>query len=129
MPAFAFYASSEDDQARLRSESHRCVALLRGCQPLAEKLATTGGIAAPLNEEDERVLQGFHLVQQAFGGLQDRGAFEQVCRQAGLGQREMGVLAGRVHMLYQEREPVLYEAETYVIIYQWQMNKGQRQNE
>src|SRR5579859_5877989 len=32
MPAFAFYASSEEEQAHLRRESQRCVELLRGCQ-------------------------------------------------------------------------------------------------
>jgi hypothetical protein len=98
------------------------VELLRGCQLLAEKLAATGGLSAPLDGGDEHVLQGFHLVQQAFAGSGDTGAFEQVCRQA-------GVLAGRVQTLSQEREPVLYEAEAYVIISQWHENKERGQEE
>jgi hypothetical protein len=127
MPTFALYASSEEEQAHLRCESQRCVELLRGCQPLAEKLAATGGLSAPLDGGDERVLQDFHLVQQAFAGSGDKGDFERLCRQAGLRERMTGVLAGRVQTLYQEREPVLYEAEAYAIIYQWHLNKQQRQ--
>ncbi|HEY6410691.1 MAG TPA: hypothetical protein VIY29_24830 [Ktedonobacteraceae bacterium] len=61
MATFAFYAMSEEDQAALRENPRRCVALLRPCKPFADKLAATGGIYAPLSVDDERLLQGFNL--------------------------------------------------------------------
>jgi len=84
MAAFEFYALSEGDQAALRENSRRCVALLRPCKPLADKLAREGGIYAPLNVDDERLLQAFHLVQQSHEGYQYEGAFDQICQRARL---------------------------------------------
>ena len=65
MAAFAFYAMSEEDQAALWENSRRCVSLLRPCKPLADRLAVTGGIYAPLSVDNERLLQGFHLIAQS----------------------------------------------------------------
>src|SRR6266704_1049697 len=77
MATFEFCAMSEQDQAALRDNPRRCVALLRPCKPLADKLAGTGGIYAPLSVDDERLLQAFHLVQQSHEGYQYEGAFDQ----------------------------------------------------
>lgn len=123
MAAFEFYAMSKEDQAALRENQRRCVALLRPCKPLADKLAREGGIYAPLSVDDERLLQGFHLVQQSHEGYEYEGAFDQVCSRAGLLHSDVGLLGGRVQTLFAEREPVLYEAEAYSIIHQWLRNK------
>jgi len=123
MAAFEFYAMSEEVQAALRENPRRCVALLRPCKPLADKLAATGGISAPLSVDDERLLQGFHLVQQSHEGYEYEGAFDQLCSRAGLLHSDAGLLAGRVQTLFAEREPVLYEAEAYSVVYQWLHNQ------
>ena len=122
--SFEFYAMSEEDQAALRGNPRRCVALLRPCKPLANKLAATGGIYAPLSIDAERLLQGFHLVQQSHEGYRYEGAFDQLCGQAGLLHSDAGLLAGRVQTLFAEREPVLYEAEAYSILHQWLRKKN-----
>jgi len=124
MATFEFYAMSEKDQAALRENPRRCVALLRPCKPLADKLAGTGGIYAPLSVDDERLLQAFHLVQQSHEGYQYEGAFDQLCGQVGLLHSDVGLLGGRVQTLFQQREPVLYEAEAYSILHQWLRNKN-----
>jgi len=113
----------QENQAALRVNPRRCIALLRPCKPLADKLAATGGIYASLTEDDERLLQGFHLVQQSHEGYEYEGAFDQVCSRAGLLHSDVGLLGGRVQMLFQQREPVLYEAEASSIIHQWLCNK------
>lgn len=123
MAAFEFYAMSEEDQATLRENPRRCVALLRPCKPLADKLAGTGGIYAPLSVDDERLLQAFHLVQQSHEGYQYEGAFDQLCGQVGLLHSDAGLLGGRVETLYRQRKPALYEAETISILEQWLRNK------
>jgi hypothetical protein len=124
MVPFQFYALSEEDQAALRENPRRCIALLRPCKPLADKLAATGGIYASLTKDDERLLQGFHLVQQSHEGYEHEGAFDQVCSRAGLLHSDVGLLGGRLQMLFQQREPALYEAEAYSIIHQWLRNKS-----
>lgn len=123
MAAFKFYALSLEDQDAVRQNPRRCVALLRPCKPLADRLAATGGVLAPLSLDDERLLQGFHLVAQSFGGYEHEGAFDQLCQQAGLLHSDVGLLGGRVQTLFQQREPVLYEAEAASIIHQWLRNK------
>ena len=121
---FKFYSLSEENQVILRNNPRRCVALLRPCKPLADKLAATGGIYAPLTEDDERLLQGFHEVAQSHEGYKYEGTFDQVCSQAGLLHSDAGLLGGRVQTLFQQREPVLYEAEAYSVIHQWLRNKS-----
>lgn len=123
MAAFEFYAMSKEDQAALRENPRRCVALLRPCKPLADRLAATGGIYAPLSVDDERLLQGFHLVAQSHEGYLHERTFDQLSKQAGLLHSDVGLLWGRVQTLFQQREPVLYEAEAYVILHQWLRNK------
>ncbi len=122
MAAFEFYAISEEGQAALRDNPRRCVALLRPCKPLADRLAATGSIYAPLNADDERLLQGFHLVQQAHEGYRHEGDFDQLCQQTGLWHSDAGLLAGHVQTLFAEREPVRYEAEAYAVIHRWLLN-------
>jgi len=123
MAAFEFYAMPEEDQTALRENPRRCVALLRPCKPLADKLAVTGGIYAPLSVDDERLLQAFHLVAQSHEGYLYERAFDQLSQQAGLLHSDVGLLWGRVQTLFQQREPVLYEAEAYAILHQWLRNK------
>ena len=123
MAAFEFYAMPEEDQVALRENPRRCVALLRPCKPLADKLAVTGGIYAPLSVDDERLLQAFHLVAQSHEGYQYERAFDQLSQQAGLLHSDVGLLWGRVQTLFQQREPVLYEAEVYAVLHQWLRNK------
>lgn len=125
MAAFQFYAMSEEDQAALRENPRRCVALLRPCKPLADRLAMTGGIYAPLSVDDERLLQGFHLVAQSFQDYRHEGAFDEICQQAGLLHSDAGLLEGRVETLYRQREPALYEAETISILEQWLHKEGE----
>ncbi len=127
MATFEFYAMSEKDQAALRENPRRCVALLRPCKPLADKLAREGGIYAPLSVDDERLLQAFHLVQQSHEGYQYEGAFDQLCGQVGLLHSDVGLLAGRVEALYRQREPALYKAETISILEQWSRNKESKE--
>lgn len=129
MVAFEFYAMSEEDQAALRENPRRCVALLRPCKPLADRLAATGGIYAPLSVDDERLLQAFHLVQQSHEGYQYEGAFDQICQRAGLLHSDVGLLGGRVQTLFQTREPILYEVEAYAILHQWLRNKSSEHEE
>jgi hypothetical protein len=123
MIPFQFYALSEEDQAALRSNPRRCTALLRPCKPLADKLAATGGIYALLSQDDERLLQGFHLVAQSFQSYQYEGAFDLLYQQAGLLHSDVGLLGGRVETLYRQREPALYEAETISALEQWVRNR------
>jgi hypothetical protein len=129
MTPFQFYALSEEDQAALRANPRRCTALLRPCKPLADKLAATGGIYASLSQDDERLLQGFHLVAQSFQDYQHEGAFDEICQQAGLLHSDAGLLEGRVETLYRQREPALYEAETISILEQWLRNKSTESEE
>lgn len=129
MVAFEFYAMSEEDQAALRENPRRCVALLRPCKPLADRLAATGGIYAPLSVDDERLLKAFHLVQQSHEGYQYEGAFDQICQRAGLLHSDVGLLGGRVQTLFQTREPILYEVEAYAILHQWLRNKSSEHEE
>jgi hypothetical protein len=121
--SFEFYTMSEEDQAALRENQRRGVALLRPCKPLADRLACDGGIYASLSADDERLLQGFHLVAQSFQGYEHEGAFDQICQRAGLLHSDVGLLAGRVETLYRQREPALYQAETISILEQWLRNK------
>jgi hypothetical protein len=123
MTAFKFYMLSEEDQAALRENPRRCVALLRPCKPLADRLAREGGIYASLSLDDERLLQGFHLVAQSFQSYQYEGAFDLLCQRAGLLHSDAGLLSGRVETLYRQREPALYEAETISVLEQWVRNK------
>ncbi len=123
MAAFQFYAMSQEDQIALRENPRRCVALLRPCKPLADRLAREGGIYAPLSVDDELLLQGFHLVAQSFQDYQHEGAFDEICQQAGLLHSDAGLLEGRVETLYRQREPALYEAETISILEQWLRKK------
>jgi hypothetical protein len=127
--SFEFYTMSEEDQAALRGNPRRCVALLRPCKPLADKLAATGGVSAPLSVDDERLLQGFHLVQQSHEGYRYEGAFDQLCGQAGLQHSDAGLLVGRVEILFQQREPALYKAEARSMIYQWPRNQNSEHEE
>jgi len=121
--AFEFYAMPEEDQAALRGNPRRCVALLRPCKPLADKLAVTEALYAPISLDHDLLLQSFHLVQQSHEGYQYERAFDQLSQQAGLLHSDVGLLWGRVQTLFQQREPVLYEAEAYAILHQWLRNK------
>ncbi|MGH2496546.1 MAG: hypothetical protein ACRDIV_17750 [Ktedonobacteraceae bacterium] len=123
MAAFQFYTMSGENQAALRNNPRRCVALLRPCKPLADRLSMTGGIYAPLSADDELLLQDFHLVAQSFQNYQHEGAFDGICQQAGLLHSDAGLLEGRVETLYRQREPALYEAETISILEQWLHNE------
>lgn len=129
MRAFEFYAMSEEEQAALRKNPHRCVALLRPCKPLADRLAREGGVSAPFSVDDERLLQGFHLVAQAFEGYEHEGTFDRLCQQAGLLHSDVGRLSGRVEALFQQREPARYEAEAYSILHQWLRNQEEQTGE
>src|SRR6266852_6539616 len=124
MAPFDFGEASEEARAALRSTSHRCIELLSACRELAIRLGTTGGIDTPLSEEDEAVLQGFHWVLDAHSSHvgQYDGAFEQLCRLAGLRPGDVGLLSGRLRRLCQAREPVQYEAEVHALIRQWVLN-------
>jgi len=88
-------------------------------------LALAGGVSAPLTQDDERLLQGFHIVQQAHEGYVYEGRFDELCGQAGLLRGRHEVLSGRVETLYRQREPALYEAEAYALIHQWLRDKDQ----
>jgi hypothetical protein len=127
MPAFEFYTSSEEEQAQLRGDPRRCVELLRACKRLADRLAGTSGIYTPLDAVDEGLLQGFHLVQQAYEGYEHEGAFDLLCQCAGLRHSDAGLLSGRVQTLFAEREPVRFDAESYMIIHQWLRNQERDQ--
>jgi hypothetical protein len=117
--AFQFYNAPDEDLERLRGNEAQCIAYLSACKPLATKLATVAGIYTPLTEEDERVLQGFHLVQQAHTGYEYEGRLERLCDSAGLLPSDAGLLAGRVESLFREKEPVIYQAEAIAIFEQW----------
>lgn len=123
MATFEFYAMSTEGQRALRDNPRRCAALLRPCKQLADKLAHEGGIYTPLSADDKRLLQGFHLVQQAHEGYQYEGAFDQICQRAGLLHSDTGLLGGRVQLLFQQCEPTLYEAEAISILEQWLRNQ------
>jgi hypothetical protein len=47
-----------------------------------------------------------------------------LCGQVGLLHSDVGLLGGRAQTLFQQREPVVYEAEAYSIIHQWLRNKN-----
>jgi hypothetical protein len=123
MTAFEFFAMSEEEQTALRKNPRRCVALLRPCKALANRMVRESGIYTPLSVDEERLLQAFHLVAQSHPGYQYEGAFDQLCQQAGLLHSDVGLLGGRVQTLFQQREPVRYEAEAYAILSQWLHDK------
>src|SRR6266702_866490 len=118
MAPFDFGEASEEARAALRGNPRRYLEVLSACQELATRLGTTSGIDTPLSEQDEEVLQGFHRVLDAHTGHvgQYDGAFEQLCRLAGLRPSDRGLLSGRIRRLYQMREPVQYEAEVHALI-------------
>ena len=124
MAPFDFGEASEEARATLRSDPHRCLEFLSACRELATRLGTTGGIDTPLSEQDEAVLQGFHRVLDAHTGHvgQYDGAFEQLCRLAGLRPSDRGLLSGRIRRLYQARDPVQYEADVRALIRQWMLD-------
>lgn len=117
--AFQFYRATNEDQERLRGDERQCIMLLRACKPLATKLATVAGVYTPLTEEDERLLQGFHLVQQAYTGYKYESILDGLCDSAGLLHSDAGLLSGRVESLFREREPLLYQAEAIALVEQW----------
>ncbi len=124
MATFDFGEASEEARAALRGNPHRCMKVLSACRELATRLGTTSGIDTPLSEQDEAVLQGFHWVLDAHTcrlGQYD-GAFEQLCRLAGLRPSDRGLLSGRIRRLYQAREPVQYAAEIHALIRQWMLD-------
>lgn len=105
MNPFRFYALSEPERAALRYQERRCIEVLHACKPLAGKLTTVAGVYTPLDDAEEQVLQMFHEFAQAHEGEAYRGAFDLLCQQAGLLHSEVGLLEGRVEMLFYEREP------------------------
>src|SRR5260370_40772595 len=113
MATFDFGEASEEARAALRGNPHRCMEFLSACRELATCLGTTGGIDTPLSEQDEAVLQGFHRVLDAHTGHigQYDGAFEHLCRLAGLRPGDEGLLSGLIRRLYQVRKPCADEAE------------------
>lgn len=96
------------------------------CTPVMIKCGMSG-ISTLLDAADERVLQGFHLVQQAFEGPQYEASFGLLCHQAELRHSDAGLLAGRVQTLFAEREAVRYEAEANATIHQWLCSKEEQQ--
>jgi len=124
MVPFDFSEASEEARAALRGNPRRCLEVLSACRELAARLGMTGGIDTPLSEQDEAVLQGFHRVLDAHSSHigQYDGAFEQLCRLAGLRPGDRGLLSGRIRRLYQAREPVQYEAEVHALIRQWMLD-------
>src|SRR5258708_38169350 len=124
MAPFDFGEASEEARAALRGNPRRCLEVLSACRELAARLGMTGGVNTPLSEHDEAVLQGFHRVLDAHTGHvgQYDGAFEQLCRLAGLRSGDEGLLSGRIRRLYQMREPVQYEAEVHALIRQWMLD-------
>ncbi len=124
MVPFDFGEASEEARAALRGDPHRCMEFLSACRELATRLGTTGGIDTPLSEQDEAVLQGFHWELDAHTSRlgQYVGAFEQLCRRAGLRPSDRGLLSGRLRRLYQMREPVQYEADVHAFIRQWMLD-------
>lgn len=119
MNTFRFRALSEEDRAKLRGNEHLCIGVLRACQPLANKLATSAGIYTPLDADEEQCLQTFHEVTQAFEGYEHEGAFDWLRSQADLLPSDIGLLTGRVETLYWEREPAQAQAETIAMLHQW----------
>ena len=117
--AFQFHASSDEDEGRLRRNTQQCIVYLSASKPLANKLASVAGIYTPLTTEDEDMLQGFHLVQQAYTGYEYESAFDELCYSAGLLPSDAGLLEGRVEALFREREPAIYQAEAVAIMKQW----------
>lgn len=103
--SFRFYALPEQERAVLRRQERRCIEVLHACTPLASKLATVAGVYTPLDDAEEQMLQMFHEFAQAYEGEAYRGAFGLLCKQAGLLHSEVGLLEGRVEMLFYEREP------------------------
>ncbi len=124
MAPFDFGEASEEARAALRGNPRRCLEVLSACRELATRLGTTSGIDTPLSEQDEEVLQGFHWVLDAHTSHvgQYDGAFEQLCRWAGLRPSDRGLLGGRIRKLYQAREPVQYAADVHALIRQWMLN-------
>jgi len=125
MPAFQFYSLSDDNKQALRENPQHCRMLLTACRPLAHKLAQAEGIYTPLTIEDEEHLQGFHSVAQAYEGYAHESAFAELAQQANLLPSDSGLLSGRVHTLYQEREPALYAAEIHLLFTQWAQHDEQ----
>lgn len=119
MNTFAFWSLPEEQQADLRDDSGVCIRRLQACKQLATRMARDAGIYTPLSEQDEALLQGFHDVQQAHQGYIYEGVLDELCSAAGLLPSDAGLLAGRVQSLYQEREPVRYQAEAIALFEQW----------
>ena len=117
--AFQFYAASDEEQERLRNNPEQCLMFLQACKALATKLATVAGIYTPLTEEDEEVLQSFHLVQQAYPGYEHEGKLDELCSRAGLLPSDTGLLVGRVETLFHERQPTIYQAEAIALMEEW----------
>jgi len=106
MTPFQFCDLKEEEKEAIRSDQHQCIARLRACLPLVQKLAAVAGIETPLDADDEQLLQDFYLVQQALEGYEYEGLFEDLCDHAGLRPGDAGLLAGRCLALALERQPV-----------------------
>ncbi|MBA2396999.1 MAG: hypothetical protein H0V70_30120 [Ktedonobacteraceae bacterium] len=122
---FQFHAASNEDLERLRGDTPQCIVLLSRSKPLASKLASDAGIYTLLTDEDEEVLQSFHLVQQAYTGYEYESAFDGLCNSAGLLPSDAGLLGGRIEVLFREREPTVYQAEAVALMEQWLQENGE----
>jgi hypothetical protein len=129
MHPFRFHAVSEAERAKMRGDERQCVEVLRACQALANKLASGAGMYTPLDAEEERLLQAFHEVAQAFEGYEYESVFDFLCSHAGLHPSDSGLLIERIETLYREREPVLAEAEMIALLDQWLRRGGSSQDE
>jgi len=116
---FQFGPATEKERAARREKQRQCVEILRACKPLTTRLATIHGIYTDLSPDDERLLQAFHWVVDAHQGDKYESTFDGLCSSAGLLHSDVGLLSGRLQTLYQQREPVLYEAEACALLHQW----------
>lgn len=113
MTAFDFRPASTVERAARRKDAHGCTEALRACKPLADRLAASpAGIYSELSEADEAALQALHWVCDAHESPigQYDGAFDLLRAHAGLLPSDVGLLTGRLHTLYQERQPEEYRA-------------------
>ena len=128
---FDFNEASAEKRAERRQNQVWCVERLQSCKSLALHLATSQGIYTPLSQVEERLLQEFHRVQDAHTSVlgQYDGTFDQLCQYAGLLHSDVALLQGRIRTLYQEREPLMYEAEVTSLLYQMLLEKEDQSEE
>lgn len=105
MKPFRFYTITNEERRSLQADQSRGLEIVQTALPVARRLATTGGIYAPIHPEDEACLQNMHLLIQAYDTPLLEDILAKLYKVAALRSSDVGILTGRIQELFLQREP------------------------